>query len=316
MTSNLQYGNLYKFQVSLGVFLFLIPFLFTYLIIKEEFDIFISQEVFLSYPEKVRELFENKLNILVFLSDERIVVFFFAFFIFLGFYCLQIGLINWARIQLTQDEMDQIKIKRMQESPKNLKIDIREVEEDGFNKENKGFKKQSPTDNLFQSHKDINKNANSKRNKEYRLRHRGELLEDACAELLKHTLGDSYDIYRNVRISDDMRGLIDIVALRKLARTGEDILYEIKTAAGALHTLQLTLNLINKNCESYKKRLGRTCKSVILAIVPTNEMEKYLERFSAVKDIMDTHRVEVELVSEDSLEKYMSSPIPEIMRIS
>lgn len=293
MTSNLQYGNLYKFQVSLGVFLFLIPFLFTYLIIKEEFDIFISQEVFLSYPEKVRELFENKLNILVFLSDERTVVFFFAFFIFLGFYCLQIGLINWARIQLTQDEMDQIKIKRMQESPKNLKIDIRELEEDGFNK-----------------------NANSKRNKEYRLRHRGELLEEACAELLKHTLGDSYDIYRNVRISDDMRGLIDIVALRKLARTGEDILYEIKTAAGALHTLQLTLNLINKNCESYKKRLGRTCKSVILAIVPTNEMEKYLERFSAFKDIMDTHRVEVELVSEDSLEKYMSSPIPEIMRIS
>ena len=293
MTSNLQYGNLYKFQVSLGVFLFLIPFLFTYLIIKEEFDIFISQEVFLSYPEKVRELFENKLNILVFLSDERIVVFFFAFFIFLGFYCLQIGLINWARIQLTQDEMDQIKIKRMQESPKNLKIDIRELEEDGFNK-----------------------NANSKRNKEYRLRHRGELLEEACAELLKHTLGDSYDIYRNVRISDDMRGLIDIVALRKLARTGEDILYEIKTAAGALHTLQLTLNLINKNCESYKKQLGRTCKSVILAIVPTNEMEKYLERFSAFKDIMDTHRVEVELVSEDSLEKYMSSPIPEIMRIS
>lgn len=316
MTSNLQYGNLYKFQVSLGVLLLLIPFLFTYLIIKEEFEIFISQEVFLSYPEKVRELFENKLNILIFFSDERIVVFFFAFFIFMGLYCLQIGLINWARIQLTQDEMDQIKIKRMQEPPKDLKIDLRELDNDGFKKENNGGKAKRLTNNLFKSYENRNKNANSKRYKEYRLRHRSELMEDACAELLKHSLGDSYDIYRNVRIADDMSGLIDIVALRKLAHTGEDILYEIKTAAGLLNTLNRTLNLINKNHESYKIKLGRTCKSVILAIVPTNEMEQYLERISSVKDIMDIHRVEAELVSEDSLEKYMSSPIPEIMRIS
>ena len=82
MIKNLQYGNLYKFQVSLGLVLFLFPFFFTYLLWTSDCGLFISHEEYLKYSPEVRKLFDNKLNIFIFLNTSSITVLFFCFFSF------------------------------------------------------------------------------------------------------------------------------------------------------------------------------------------------------------------------------------------
>lgn len=310
MIKNLQYGNLYKFQVSLGLVLFLFPFFFTYLLWTSDCGLFISHEEYLKYSPEVRKLFDNKLNIFIFLNTSSITVLFFCFFIYSGLYYMSIGLNNWKKLQLTEDELLHLKMRRM-EDPNNKTIEIDNNEEPvsydpSAKKGNENFTSSTTTRSSAIKRRgfivDETKNHYS-------------LLEAACAEYLKYKSGDSYDIYKNVRVSSDMDGIIDIVALRKTGNTGVDILYEIKIGESFLNNFQHLLHRITRKQDRYASKLGRTCKAVILAVVPQENIKDCLQRAKKHKREIESENIVIELISKESLESFMPPPLPAVQKV-
>ena len=71
MTDKFSYESLYKFIVSIGIFLALIPFLILYTISKLANDMIVSNKIIKNATKISREIIEKKQNIYLYIIENQ-----------------------------------------------------------------------------------------------------------------------------------------------------------------------------------------------------------------------------------------------------
>ncbi len=302
MISNLQFENTYKFKVSFGVLLLLFPFVYSYLILSNEFGLFVGQDIVTTYPEGIRIAFERKMNTYAFFSHWCTLFVLYAGCIGTGVYFIIKGLYHWKYKETINEIIAHKNVEDSQEPigcPKSI---------DGDEKATAVLTGQN-----IESENTRIKETTKRGNKQFlydnqqlppSFRHEGEIIEDACGELIRYQLGKNYDIYKNVRLSNE--ACVDIIAMPKVMRGGSDIIYEVKTGRGLVRFFERTIKTLAKNRDYYHSKTGRQCSVILLVVVEEKEIEQYSNKFKSHRILLQKNDVELEFVTQESLDKFYS----------
>lgn len=317
--SNLQFETSYKFRVSFGVLLILFPFVYSYILLTDNFGIFIGNDMVSTFPEKVFVTFENKVNIYSIFCHEYTFCAIYSLSIAIGIYFLREGLFQWKHGDVMKDQIARDIVEMNQDSSKFLDSENDDEKEDNDRNTSQTVQRQQLKDSLDENTKEEKNTSNTHQRNQLNhfFHHEEELIENACGELLRYQLGKHYDIYTNVRISNDARGIgiADIIAMPKLTRGGDDIIYEVKVGVRSVRFLERTIQKLEKNCENYRLTMGRKCSAILLTVVPEKEIEQFIKKLSSYKDLVQAKGVELEIVSKESLDKFIFPSVSLIRKV-
>ena len=102
----IEYGELSKFLVSIGITLIVIAFLLPWLYLREPFDLLITQDKLLKFTENAQIIIKNRQNFI--LESINYIQYASLFLIVLGVLSIGIGLWKWIKKQNDLDEREKI----------------------------------------------------------------------------------------------------------------------------------------------------------------------------------------------------------------
>ena len=245
--NKLEYDNLHKFYVSIGVACIILPFVIMFFLLKGEIQI-ISAEEFNHLSRYSSEMIAFRERILNVINNRFAIMVLFAILILLilaGIFLLFKGLRGWTKIQ---NEYDTILEMKRKEQELNIK-------------------KLNPTQILEKTVNEVNEDNHPKSNNNYNIQEslsRYMFLESAYLDrYLSAPFKKHHFIERNVRIDNNE---YDAIAIERNGFV--DSIFEIKCNTVPLpfeHLQRLILRLL-ENAEQYAKKRNRIVKCVLVFI--------------------------------------------------
>ena len=306
--NKIEYGNLYKFFVSLGMIFFFFPVLGAFFLINLNPPL-ISQDQITSLSEYSSNFIERK---------KDIFDFYFAHFstisiasICLGFFLIIFGIVKWWKNQSKEDAiLAANQIKTQFEADRMTVSDIikkaaeeNEIESSSDESDLSKKKKQdirNPKREKNTNEQKFSFNHEQKFNQSPLFKYFE--IEDRYFYYLRTNFAAfcrRHAFYRNIRI-----GKLEYDAIAVSTETNTDLIYEIKY----WRTVPLTLTVINvfeklkALMNNYKQLQQRDCEIKLIIVSPEKEIDKVRHR---INDITRTQNMDfsitVEFISEESL---------------
>ena len=304
------YDSLYKFLVSIGLVLMALPFVVIgvmygidpVLISQEEYDALsqFSRDSLLS-KEWVRKTFEGSF------------VWLLVIFGILGLICLIIGIVCWVRVQKLLDESQEMNNEKQYvdliSMSKEEKIEevSKEITEDAelniaFTPENpqeyECMSVDVPDDETIEERQE-RKEAEARKNVYEYLDVENTVYDKICSEY-----DDTYEIKRDVRISEGFEYAIDVAAVSKDG-AHTDVLYDIKyykypkrSTPGL--SVQVLKNVSIK--EEYERVFARKAKMVLIVVSGEENLEESFEKLNRILPKYDSFEIQYLTLKELGLE--------------
>ena len=103
MADKFSYESLYKFIVSIGIFLALFPFLTLYTISKLANDMIVSNKTIKNAIKIIIKIIEKKQNIYLYIIDNPFFYIFLLIVFLFGIFCIVNGINKWSTVQKNDD---------------------------------------------------------------------------------------------------------------------------------------------------------------------------------------------------------------------
>lgn len=283
--NKLEYDNLYKFFVSLGIILIMLPML-TLIYLYNKKPILISQTEYNALSKYSLQIINNQtklLNFFIIILPCFIIIFF-----LLGIFSFFYGIKKWLKIQKKLDcKLDCEIISKFLDlftATNNEKFEYKEKE---IIRDN--------DDDIYS--KDIKLSKNSSSN----ILERYYKLENLCFNYFFKKYHKKYNFKNNIKINNVF---FDFIGVSKFDNV--DLLFDIKYFRNKINIsnfLYKDLPNILKNGIEYQTRTNRDFKYIIVLITP----EKYLSNFEKSineyynNNQRDFFKLEIKCISEESL---------------
>lgn len=285
--NKLEYDNLHKFYVSIGVACIVLPFVIMFFLLKGEVQI-ISAEEYNHLSRYSSEMIAFRERILNIINNRIAVIILFAILLLLilvGIFLLLKGLKGWTKIQKEYDT-----ILEMNRKEQELNIE-----------------KLTATEILEKTVKEVNEEKHQEDNT-YTIYVRNHLsrfmyLESAYFErYLPSSFKEQYFIERNVRID---RNEFDAIAVNKSGII--DSIFEIKCNTVPLPSerLQHTIRHFVESAEQYAKNRNRVVKCILVFISnekTINYTKRQIEGLTAQSDFHNMFQnLQIQYIDENEL---------------
>jgi len=287
--NKLQFGSFYKFVVSVGVVLIIVPALVLHSFLTGSYDILISEQEYLALSQhSLNSLRYRKEFIDIFFSRPLCTFFIVCvFFIIPGVLCIFWGSHKWYKVQKELDD--------------NISLDVQKkrfnVEELTLSANTERVLKKSGEDIILGDKTDSTE-SEQKTDTEPRTNYAVLdyiKVENACFKYLEAKLS-GYEVQQGVKIGGRM---CDIVAISK--RDNADLIYEIKywRKPPSSSVISETLSHLNQFGADYGKKVGLGIQVKLLIVSgkeQLNSIRKMIE-----KRVEFYPFVEVKYLSQDEL---------------
>ena len=289
----LKYDSLYKFIVSIGIVIIIIPFVFMYLILK-------NNDVILIKENEIQQLTNISQNIIlteqnykyIMLSNPIIICIIIVIMVSIGLIIVKKGMHEWKeKLQIYEDE-------RIRLSLEKLRFDIKKM----TNEE----KKEKIIENIELIE---NKNINNDKQKEVKEEKisKYENIQEKAYKVIRKQFKD-YKIFEEVKLEEQV---YDCIALNEYGEYNRDYIFEIKyfpeigDLKGRINRLEE--ELIHRGI-LYNGNTGRYATSILLIILDSYSEKDKLENQKILNIIdkineKDNCLIKIILTDIDKLEK-------------
>lgn len=134
MADKFSYESLYKFIVSIGIFLALFPFLTLYTISKLANDMIVSNKTIKNATKISREIIEKKQNIYLYIIDNPFFYIFLLIVFLFGIFCIVNGINKWSTVQKNDDYKKELEAESLEIENQRLKNEYGITEKDKIKK--------------------------------------------------------------------------------------------------------------------------------------------------------------------------------------
>ena len=287
--NKLEYDNLYKFLVSFGIVLIVLPFAPLFYFYNSN-PILISEIEYKSLSDYTIQSINNRTELLsVFIKVFPWVA---AVFILLGLASLVYGIIKWFGVQKKLDK------KLDAESTKKTLEELQASEEEVSEKIMKETEETTNDNDSLPPTSNITENTPHPRLKALEKYYE---IEDKCFAYFSAKYSKAFDFKRNIRIGNTY---YDFIAVSN--NDNCDLIFEIKychQAAGMAPRLYRTFNEIYDMGIKYETVAHRNFKCIVVIITPKEHLPR-------LENIVDTYciahrdnasRIQIKCMAEESL---------------
>lgn len=287
--NKLEYDNLYKFLVSLGIVLIVLPFAALFYFYNSN-PILISQIEYDSLSTYTIQLINSRNDLLS--AFIKVFPWVAAAFILLGAVSLVYGIIKWFGVQKKLDK------KLDAESTKKTLEELKASEEEVSEKIKKETEELAPNNESASPTSEISENDKYPRIKALEKYYE---IEEKCFNYLTAKYSKTFDFKRNIRIGN---AYYDFVGVSN--KEEDDLIYEIKYCrqiTGMSPRLYKTFNEMYDMGLKYQTVTHRNFKCIVIVVTP----KEYLPR---LENIVDTYRrayreeasrIEIKCMAEEAL---------------
>lgn len=287
--SKLEYDNLYKFLVSFGIILIILPFAALFYFYNSS-PILISQTEYDSLSAYTLELINSKNEILSIFT--KVFPWIAIVFILLGIASLFYGIIKWFGVQKKLDK------KLDAESTKNTLNELKASDKEISDKIKKEVEE---VENANNSTLQTSKNSKSTKHSQEQAMDKYYEIENKCFNYFATKYSKDFDFKRNIRIGNTC---YDFVGVSN--RDNCDLIFEIKfyrQSAGMSPRLYKTFNEIYDMGLKYQTVAHRNFRCIVVVVTPKEQLPK-LERiidtyYNAYRD--NANKIEIKCMAEESL---------------
>tara|TARA_R110002051_G_scaffold113010_2_gene185712 strand:- start:2552 stop:3457 length:906 start_codon:yes stop_codon:yes gene_type:complete len=290
----IEFGDINKFLVSIGIVLIGLAILTPYLYLKEDFGLNIESEKILKFDQEVQQIFTNKKNQIS--TIQSFIPWTSAILLGLGILISGIGINRWLKRQSKIDEkfdkeiqiLDiEIQASSPEEKIENAKKEVKEIElAEELESEVKPVLK--PKNQSYINYMKIEKN---------------------LFDLFKNMDSPNFKVYQEPKIGD--RFYIDIL-LKANSIKYSDRIIEIKYFRNQLpiSTIQKSLHQLSTYISYYRNNTNKRVIPILLLvykdeILNKDRLDRYKERIEFfAKDIPELTRLKTEFIAESKLEKF------------
>lgn len=273
----LQYDSLYKFLVSLGLIMIVLPIAILAYLLNSKL-ILISQDEFESLSQLSQQMITNRDKLLTFL--KCIFPWFAGLFILIGVGLLIYGLLKWKTVQKNLDKkldaettLQSLNVLRM--SPKEINDRIEsESSKSGYcdiNNKNDEIKSEiSQSSHCTVRDKSDETPPQSKSNY-LNIYRTFEKFEKKCFDYVVSKYGRNYHFEKNIRIGNYEYDFIGVSKNNSI-----DLLIEVrylKNISALMHTLPKFSYRIFEAGTAYETIMHRNFKCIIIIITPKNQLQ-------------------------------------------
>ncbi len=295
-----QYGDVNRFLVSIGLILISLSLVLPYLYLKEDFGLYIDKEDIQYFTQITKETIRSKSLIVKSIQNNLITIS--SILLIVGVIFLIAGLRRWFKRQKKIDEKQDLDIEKLKREIDNLTQEeirekaAKELDQNQYS-EYKEEQKQLGTD--------------QKDNKESIVNNYLAVEEKVIAKF-KEYKSNNFDVLDNIRVAG--RYTLDILLQSKNSRFSDRIV-EVKYAHKIIanSTIDSALNQLNQSSKFYTKFYNRNVVPVLLFIyadsahITDTQLKSLRER---IQSHVDTHlsramkRLNVQFIKESDIEKF------------
>ena len=292
----IDYGDINKFLVSIGIVLIGLALLTPYLYMKEDFGLYLSKEQITEFEEPIQSLISNKQNQIS--KIQKIIPWTSLGLFVLGLTSCIIGLVRWFKRQSKIDEKFDKEIKKL-----DLEIETLTPEEK-IEKAKQEVKEIELAEQL-ESTAPIVPNTSSA-NKPYLDYMR---IEQGLTQLFTNYKSPNFEIYSEQRLGK--RFYIDLL-LKAKSKKFSDRIIEIKYFRNQfpLSSIQRAIHQLNTYISYYKENANKQVVPILLIVYKKDNISEerltgYKERiFVFASDIPNLNRLKVEFIAEENLSEF------------
>jgi hypothetical protein len=290
----IDYGDINKFLVSIGLVLIGLAVLVPYLYLKEDFGLYLEQSQIDKFQDPIKELITSKQNQVI--NVQKLIPWISFAFLLLGLSSSIIGLVRWFQRQSKIDEKFDKEIKKL-----DLEIDSLTPEE----KRQKVMKEVNEIEKEEQLEPEMSITTYSE--KQAYLNYMN--VEDSIIKVFENYNSPNFDILSQQRLGG--RFEIDILLKSKTKRFSDRIV-EIKYFRKQLpySIIEKALQQLNTYISYYKQVANKQVVPVLLLIYNQNNlpMERIVQYQNQIIDdsqiIPNLNRLKVEFIEESKIEEF------------
>ena len=288
----IEYGDVNKFLVSIGIVLVTLAILAPYLFLKEDFGLYLEQEKLMKLQDPIKALIKDKQNKIILIQEYLPLIS--LTLLGLGALSIIVGLFRWFRRQSKIDEkFDKEIVKldlevtalRPEEIKRKAEDEASEIEaEEGANSTSPTI----TTSNIYREYLRI---------------------EDEITSVFERYNSRNFKVLSQQKIGD--RFEVDLI-LRATSTKFSDRIVEIKYFRSSVHLtmLQRSLFQLSKLSDYYKDTTNKLLVPVLLIVyksenITGKKLTHYKERLlSYSKEIEHLDRIKIEFINEIDIDKY------------
>ena len=288
--NKIDYGDINKFLVSIGIVLIGLAVLTPYLYLKEDFGLYLEQESFEKLQEPIKHLITDKQEKITLI--QKFIPCISITLLLLGLLSIIVGLVRWFKRQSKLDEKFDKEIKKL-----DLEIESLTPEE----KERKALKEVTEIEQEVLQIENIQPKNEAIQNY---LR-----VENDIFKLFQNYKSPNFDILPQQRIGN--RFEIDLLLKAKTKKFSDRII-EIKYFKNQLPVsiLNKAIYQLNTYISYYKEATNKSVVPVLFIVyndktISADKIIDYKKRiFEYAKDIPNLERLKVEFIEESNIEKF------------
>lgn len=312
------YDSLYKFLVSLGMVIFVLPFIILFFFYGKD-PILISQKDFDSLSQYSKYNLDIREKLICVVNGKIIWIFLICTII--GIILIVYGFICWKKVQKQIDLELELRNEKQYRELSSIEIinkvseDIAETESDGGYVNNNSVNNYEETDSRANSREDETRiknninisNSNDDRS-DYKMidkekqNNKDQLIieylkvENCVYEKLMNTIGKEYEIKRDIKIGRFMGA--DIIAKSK--ESNIDLMYEIKyfkRGITSVSRLADTFDRLKKLEREYETEYHRNVRGILIIVTPDIIQDSFMEKFVELSHRVDDFGIKTEFYS-------------------
>jgi len=293
--NKIDYSDINKFLVSMGIVLIGLAVLTPYLYLKEDFGLYLEQEHFEKLQEPIKNLITDKQDKII--QIQKYIPCISIILLFLGLVSIILGLIRWFQRQEKLDEKFDKEIRKL-----DLEIESLTPEE----KERKVLKEMTEIEQEEQKQEALLP-ANIQPQKETISNYLR--VENNIFLLFQKYKSPNFEILSQQKIGN--RFEVDLL-LKANSQKFSDRIIEIKYFRNQLSITILTNSIyqLNTYISYYKEATNKSVVPVLLIVykdktIPLEKISDYKRKvFESAKDIPNLNRLKVEFIEEEKIEQF------------
>lgn len=308
--NQIEYDSFYKFLVSIGIILLVLPIILFVFILKEPFDLLVTTEEIQNITTTAQQIIYQRQYIISILLKYSLIIC--IFFYIAGVNLIVIGSKKWYEIQIKIDKKQELEyedlllsISKMTdvEKLKKLETDIAELEsekEDITNVDSKTSPNSDagsiPEIKLKPEDLDINLENILKSETKYKISEYFEI-ESKVYELMREKYSNTHILENNIRLGMDE---YDILAISKNINTNSDIIFETKYLKSIItmsSLFRMGKQLKERNVRYYNKT-NRTASLILVIVAESSIYEKIKEMVRVYRKRHYDDNVEIKIINE------------------
>lgn len=290
--NKIDYGDINKFLVSIGIVLIGLAVLTPYFYLKEDFGLYLEQESFEKLQEPIKILISDKQEIVI--QIQKFIPCVSIAILVLGLLSIIVGLVRWFKRQSKLDEKFDKEIKKLdleiesltpEEKERKALKEVTEIEQEEKKQEVLQTEKAQPKNEAIQNYLRV---------------------ENDIFKLFQNYKSLNFDILPQQKIGN--RFEIDLLLKAKTKKFSDRII-EIKYFKNQLPLtiLNKTIYQLNTYISYYKEAANRPVIPILLIVyndkaISADNIIEYKKRiFKYAKDIPNLVRLKVEFIEESNI---------------